>query len=302
MDTLLAAVSRQVGVRVDLHSSDDPLAYYARPGFMTDPQEYSDLLSGLPTDVGALCSIVQGVLVHLFWSERYGLTLSDDRKREVQIRPVARMLARIRALSDRPLTVARPPEQRLVGNCRHFATLLCAVLRQQGVPARARCGFARYFEPDHYEDHWICEYWASTEQRWVGVDAQLDQLQRRVLGIHFDPLDVPPDQFLTAGKAWQMCRAGAADPGQFGILDKRGIGFVRGNLVRDMLALNKMEVLPWDGWGLVAKPEEEVSQDERELLDYLATITLAGNEGFSQVRSAYEQDARIRVPPGWPAR
>ncbi len=274
-----------------------PLDYYASPGPMTDPKQYASLFEGLPTTIPALCQVVQGLLIHIFWAERYGLTLSEERKQEVQIRPVSRKLARLRELDDQPLIATRPLEKRLVGNCRDFSTLLCAMLRYQGVPARARCGFGVYFMPDHYEDHWGCEYWRADEERWIMVDAQLDKLQREVLHIPFDPLDVPPDQFLTGGKAWLMCRAGKADPDKFGIFQWHGMGFIRGDLVRDFLALHKIEILPWDSWGLIAKEDAALSPDELALLDRLANLTLADNEAFPEVFAAYGSDRRLHVPP-----
>ena len=96
------------------------------------------------------------------------------------------MLARITEFDSQPLTIARPLDRKFVGNCRDHSTLLCSILRQQGVPARARCGFGAYFMPNHYEDHWVCEYWNAAQQRWILVDAQLDQLQREALNIPFD--------------------------------------------------------------------------------------------------------------------
>ena len=48
-------------------------------------------------------------------------------------------------------------------------------------------------------------------------------------------------------------------PDQFGIFDWHGQWFVQDNLVRDFLSLNKIELLPWDGWGLMAGPEDVVS-------------------------------------------
>ncbi len=277
----------------------NPLEYYACPGLMTDPQEHASLLDGLPAEIAALCQVVQGLLLHIFWAERYGVTLSEERKQEVQMRSVAPQLARIHELDDRPLTEARPLEKRLVGNCRDFSTMLCAILRHQGVPARARCGFGVYFLPNHYEDHWVCEYWKAEEQRWVMVDAQLDQLQRRGLGIEFDPLDMPPGQFLPAGKAWQLCRAGQADPDQFGIFDMHGLWFIRGNVIRDLLSLNKIEILPWDAWGLIAKEDQDISAEEMELLDRIARLTLGRNEAFPEVRAIYENDERFHIPTEW---
>jgi hypothetical protein len=135
----------------------DPLEYYARPGPMTDPRDQADLFRDLPTAIPALCQVVQGVLLHIFWAERYGVKLSEERKQEVNIRPAAQRLARIRQVNRLPLVIPRPVEERQVGNCHDFSTLLCAMLRYQGVPARARCGFGKYFVPEHFERLRECE-------------------------------------------------------------------------------------------------------------------------------------------------
>lgn len=279
----------------------NPLEYYSSPGLMTDPEEHIALFDHLPTEIPALCRIVQDNLIHIFWAERYGVILTEEKKQEVQIRSVALKLARIREIDDSPLTVKRPLDKRLVGNCRDFSVLLCAILRHQGVPARARCGFGTYFEPDHNEDHWVCEYWREDEQRWVIVDAQLDSLQCENLNIDFDPTDMPPGQFLPAGKAWQLCRDGQADPERFGIFDMHGMWFIRGNAVRDLLALNKVEILPWDGWGLIAKDEGIITSEDMAILDRIAELTLSGNRAFSEIRSIYKNDDRLHMPPDWPS-
>jgi hypothetical protein len=254
------------------------------------------MFRNLPSDVSALRDVVQGLVVHVFWAQRYGLTLPADREQELQIRSVSEKLKQIRKLSDSPLTKPRPLDARLVGNCRDFSLMLCAMLRHQGVPARARCGFGAYFEPNHYEDHWICEYWNTSEQRWTIVDAQLDSFQREKLDIGFDPLDVPHDQFLTGGKAWLKCRAGEADPDTFGIFEMHGLWFVRGNLIRDLASLNKMELLPWDCWGLIEKDDKELSEKDTTLLDKVATLTLADNSRFNEMQSIYENETSLRVP------
>ncbi len=278
--------------------SSSALEYYARQSIITDPKGEASLFERLPTDIPSLCKVVQGLLIHIFWAERYGEQLSDERRQQVQLRHVARTLARIRELDNRPLTLARPLDKKLVGNCRDFTTLLCAMLRHQGVPARARCGFGVYFEPDHYEDHWVVEYWNVEAQRWVSVDAQLDEFQRKALGTAFDPCDVPRDQFLPGGRAWQLCRAGQADPDHFGILDMHGLWFVQSDFVRDVASLNKVELLPWDCWGLGdVGPDGVASAEDAVLLDRVAPLTLAGNEAFAELRSIYESDARLRVPP-----
>jgi hypothetical protein len=266
---------------------------------MTDPGPYAHLFAGLPTDVAGLCTVVQGLMVHVFWAERYGLTLSDERKQEVQIRTVARKLERILQLDDSPLTTVRPLEKKLVGNCRDFSTMLTAMLRYQGIPARARCGFGMYFMPGHGEDHWVCEYWNAGAQRWVMVDPQLDEFQRKTLGIPFDTLDMPAGQFLPGGKAWLTCRAGQADPDSFGIFDMHGLWFIRGNVVRDLLALNKLEILPWDHWGLMSKDEQALTDAEWRSLDHMATVSQESNAAFGDMRDVYERTPDVRPPQGW---
>ncbi len=275
------------------------LSYYAQPGPMTNPQTYAAWLNDLPTNLPSLVKVVQGVMVHIFWAERYGLTLSEERKQEVNLRFISKMLARLAELDDRVLTTPRDLDRKLVGNCRDHSTLLCAILRQQGVPARARCGFGAYFLPNHYEDHWVCEYWNAAQQRWVLVDAQLDQLQCHILHIPFNTLDVPRDQFIVGGQAWQMIRSGGADPDRFGIMDWHGQWFVQDDLVRDLLSLNKIELLPWDSWGLMAGPEDVVSPDDLILLDRIAALTIEPDAAFNDIQSLVTSDSRLHTRPDW---
>jgi transglutaminase-like putative cysteine protease len=273
------------------------LAYYTTPESITNPGNYAALLEDMPTNVAGLVEVVQGLLIHIFWAERYDRILSEEDKQGVNLRWVSRMLSTIHELDDAPLTVKRPLERKLVGNCRDHSTLLVALLRHQGIPARARCGFGVYFLPNHYEDHWVCEYWQAGESRWVMVDPQLDAFQCEALSIEFDTLDMPPGQFVLAGRGWQMCRQGQADPDSFGIFDMHGMWFIRGNLVRDLAALNKVELLPWDGWGLGDKDEQALISEDLALLDRAAALTLAANESFTKMRSFYKAEESLRVPP-----
>jgi hypothetical protein len=271
------------------------LNYFSQSGRMTDPGPFSDLYTDLPSDIPSLVKVVQGLVIHVFWAERYGLKLSGDRQAEVQLRTMERRLARTLELDPDPLTFARLNGKKIVGNCRDFSITLASMLQSQGIPARPRCGFGAYFMPNHYEDHWVCEYWKESEQRWVLVDAQLDELQQNILQISFDTLDVPRDQFIVGGGAWRMCRNRQVDPGQFGIFDMNGIDFVKGNLLRDVASLNKMELLPWDCWGLILNDYASLPPDDLSLLDQLADLTQADISDFDRIRQIYETDPRLRV-------
>src|SRR5262245_24135671 len=166
------------------------LEFYSCPAAMTSGGEYAALFEALPGDVTALAHVAQGLLLHEHLATHaYGVTLLDERRSEVHIRPVAQMLARLLSQDDQPLSTARPVEGRLIGNCRHFSVLMAAMLRAKGVPARARCGFGAYFEPGHFVDHWVCEYWQAPAARWVRVDAQIDEVQQALFNIDFNLFD-----------------------------------------------------------------------------------------------------------------
>jgi len=111
----------------------------------------------------------------------YNLKLSAQQRDDANIRQTAATLDRIHQLDDRALGTRRDPARRLPSVCRHFSTMLVSILRAQGVPARARCGFGAYFTPGKFEDHWVCEYWNAEQSRWILVDAQMDAIQRSAL-------------------------------------------------------------------------------------------------------------------------
>jgi Transglutaminase-like enzymes, putative cysteine proteases len=278
--------------------SDEILDFYRIPGPMSTfpmPIDPADL----PDDLPSLVKTVQGLLLHVFWAERYGLTPSEERKAEVNLRSFAEKLPALLKLDPAPLTQARPLEKRLLGNCRDFSDFLAAMLKLKGIPARSRCGFGAYFNPGTYEDHWVAEYWNEAQKRWVMVDAQLDELQQKALNIHFNTLDVPQTEFITGGNAWRLCRRSEADAKKFGIFDMRGLWFIRGDLMRDFLALNSLEILPWDGYGLIEKDDKDLADADLDLLDRIAELTLKPDASFSEIRSLYTTRPELQIPASW---
>ena len=274
----------------------EPLRYYATPGPFTDLSAHAARVRELPEGLPELCRVVQGLVVHPFLSHLYGLAPDTLHWDDVQIRNASQMLDRVLARDPGPLSTPRTPAHRFVGNCRHFTVLLCAFLRARGVPARARCGFGAYLEPTRFADHWVGEVRDEATGTWRLVDAQLDAVQRQLFRIAFDPLDVPRTQFLVAGDAWQRCRSGATDAQRFGILDLRGLWFVRGNLVRDLAARAKRELLPWDSWGLMRDRDRQDDPRELALLDRVAELTQAGDERHAEVLQVYATEPGLRVP------
>jgi len=275
----------------------DPQEYYASQGQISDPGSFSSQLDDLPRILPELVRSIQGLMLHIYWAERYGISLNRIRKEETNLRLIKDRLAKVLELTPQPLTQARSLSQKTVGTCRDFALLLTAILRHHGVPARARAGFGTYFIKGRYEDHWICEYWQANEKRWVTVDSQLDALQVETLSIDFDPLDMPPGKFITGAQAWLLCRSKAADPNLFGIFNMKGLDFVKGNLIRDFLALNKIEILPWDNFLLIEKKYSKMDPAEKELMDRLAAISSGEDRDFLLARAAFTANKSQILPP-----
>jgi hypothetical protein len=213
----------------------EALTYYAKSGPFTDLSAHGARVRDLARTLPELCQVVQGLIVHPFHAELYGLAPNALRQDEVQIRSASAMLDRILALDPRPLSDPRPPARRFVG-------------------------------------------------------------KRESHRITFDPLDVPRTQFLVGGDAWQRCRRGGADPERFGILDMHGLWFVLQNLVRDLAARAKRELLPWDGWGVMLDRERYDDPAVLALLDRVAELTQAGDERHAQISALHDSEPRLRVP------
>jgi Transglutaminase-like superfamily len=271
----------------------DELEYYRTHSAATDPGAHRDLLDGQPADPATLAKLVGGLVVHRDWAWRFGFTLPEHRRDEANTRTVSAMLDHLGSLQE------RPPDQRLAGTCRDFTVLLVSLLRTAGVLARARAGFAGYFTEGFYDDHWVVETW-SPSAGWHLVDAQVASAPPGTYNTSpdLDPLDVPRDAFLVGGQAWRDCRTATRTPSTFGVASAglTGMWEIQGNVVRDLAALNRVETLPWDTWGLIPVHYDDLPAADLELLDRLAAVSAAGGP-VPVSEAAYCSDPRIAAPP-----
>lgn len=266
----------------------DQTKYYTAFSPMTylpDEPEISLLLEDLPSSVPEIVEYVQNTIIHIFWADHMGLKLTTERKNEVNIRSAANILRKAYEIKQAPLYVKRDLKEKVVGNCRDFTVLTVALMRRNGIPARARCGFGSYFStPDdkiQYNDHWVVEYWDN--QKWVLVDAQIDEYQKQFWKMDFDTLNVPEDKFITGGAAWNLCRNGV-DPDKFGIHDMHGWWFIKGDMIRDLASLVKIPLLPWDIWGVME--DDELLVDP--LLDEAANVTVPDTQDYETIFKLYD--------------
>ena len=213
-----------------VHDDD---AYAAHTG-VTRPGAHAELLRSLPTGPRQLVPLLQAVLVHHTRVEGFaaGTGRRDD---GTELRPVRALLDRITALDDRPWDRPRRAGHRLVVDCRSLAVVMCAVLREHGVPARVRFGFAGYLTPGHWQSHVVCEHLTGGPGgRWVRTDPDL--------GVH----DVGTEDFLDAGQAWRTGSDGDLVQRYGYSPELRGRWTLRYELVRDLAALTGFEPLTSD--------------------------------------------------------
>ncbi|MEV6875485.1 transglutaminase domain-containing protein [Amycolatopsis sp. NPDC051128] len=288
--------------------------FYASHSRFTDPGAHSDWLDGTPRDLTALREAASQLVFH-YWAQgditQHGFPAS--RREEITLRYAADMFARLRELDPAPPGGSRSPLHRIVGCCRDFTVLFVSMARHHGIPARARVGFASYLIPGWYLDHVVAE--VHDGDGWRLVEPQLPTgFRDPVDDTAFDLLDVPRDRFLTGPDAWTAARAGDVDPARLVVspdLDApflRGLPYARHNLVLDLAALNKHEMLQWDLWGdldagtvlsatgLSATALDPAALDPAALARADELAELVADADVEQLRVAFDADD-LRVPP-----
>ena len=260
-----------------------PARYYASPSPTSDLSRHAAALRmfrGTPQEAGRWA---RNTVLHVMEYARMGMELTPERIGEFTTRSAAQIVDRTLAHDDAPLSVQREPLQKMIGNCYHVTLLACALLRHVGIPARLRYGFAPYLEPGKWEDHCVCEVLLGG--RWRPFDPRY--------ALEVD--DEDPPTFVTGADAWLRCRSGDADPDLFGTYqligrdEARGWFYLRNNLLRDFAALCKVELHPWDWWGLMLAAD---SDRPPELLDELGQMML-DDRLFAERAARFEADPLV---------
>jgi hypothetical protein len=258
---------------------------YVRQTAFSDPGRHAALFDALPPGADAVGAVARNLLVHY---RSPGLDLPEERLPEVDLRWIAAILAHDERRFGVPLEVERPWSERTAGCCRDFSLMTVAALRHQGIPARARIGFATYLVPDFHTDHVVVEYWDG--ERWVWMDPQLGMP------------DVSRDQFQTAAEAWIRYRAGSKDGDadtdveNYGVapeLPLRGAWFVRNYVLLELAHRFGDELLLWDAFGTGS---DELG-DDLAVIDEVAALSVAADGGDEaadrRLAELYASDPRL---------
>lgn len=262
---------------------------------VTQVGSFGAAVDAVPSDVRGLRQVSQQLVTHYMGFDDEPIT--GERLEEADLRYVDAMLARLLQLGEPRLARDRPVSERIAGCCRDFTVLFVAMARHKGIPARARVGFANYFQPGWYLDHVIAEVWDAPRQRWRLVEPEIAD-SFVPAGDPFDPLDVPRDRFVTGPRAWLAARSGQLEVGRFAVDPSLDIPYTRGwlslrhHVVQDLAALNKAEMLVWDQWGIL---NEDDPLQHADMLDSLAHA-IAEPDCPVATLSSWAQQEGIAVP------
>jgi len=273
-----------------------PAEHYSRHSRYSDPGAQAQLLQAVPPDLATICAVVQNTIAHY---RAASVPLPESSNADINARWISRILDLDQQRHGVPLQHERAEAERVQGCCRDHTLLAVSILRQHGVPARSRVGFATYLSPDSRVDHVVAETW--TGDRWRRFDAGLAGPRGSV----DDPLDIPTGDgspFLTAAGAWSGYRESGTsidDLGvQVGSLEFKGAPFVFAYLIMDVAHRFGGELLLWDYWGAMAMPGQDL---DVELGDRLADLVLRADVGDQQaeqeLRTVYAIDPRVRPGP-----
>lgn len=269
----------------------------------SDPGPHAPVLAGVAPQPEAVHAAVTGLVAHY---RGEAAVLDPARVSEVDLRWCERILDV--GLARSPQLAGRSSDLRGGGCCRDHTLLAVAVLRQHGVPARSRVGFAAYFVPNFHVDHVVVEQWDG--ERWVLWDAELPEGfgAAPFAGEPFDVRDIRTGvhgPFVTAAQAWLAHRRDGLDLSRFGVapgIDIGGRDFVRAYVRLEAAHRRGDELLLWDVWGPGAEtagPEDPVGPpDEADrLADEVADLLVradAGDAGAEWALAArYADDDRL---------
>jgi hypothetical protein len=233
--------------------------FWATQSPVTDPGKALAAVDELANcDLKSLRHIGSQLMFHYRGGDFAKHRVPTARRSEIQLCYAEDLLHVVLSRGESSLARDRQPIDRVVGCCRDATILFLTMARHKGFIARARVGFATYFDRNWFLDHVVAEVWDENDQRWRLVDPQMEDGDKvEVNGKIVDWFDITEDEFLTGPAAWQAVRAGKADPEKFVVSPELGLPMTRGwpqlanNVIKDLAFLNKQETLLWEDWGML---------------------------------------------------
>ena len=176
---------------------------------------------------------------------------------------------------------------------------LAATFKAKGYSARCRSGFAPYIKYDGVSyDHWITEYYDVNKEKWVLVDADEHCPDHEM---RFNLNDMPRDKFIFGAEAYLGMRNGkyqteeiyyASDPATLGLkASLRGLFYDFHSLMNDEIMFLHLP-------RYIQDKNFELSEEEYQELDELATLMLEPDSNFDKLLEIWNKNLKFRIMSG----
>jgi len=254
----------------------DILEFYSSQSPFTDPGRNVQMYEGLPASASDICKVVDGIC--LDFNERWKYPIQNERWLETNNRYVDEFLDSVRRLNKTaPITEERPAEQKMMTSVSHVASMCVSMLRHVGIPARKRVGFIKNGE--EFATYEIVEYYDAADSSWKTADP-----------------NGKCDGFISAAQAFCDVRSGKEAAEKYTCDDTYGIEVVVNNLILDLSAVNKKEMLSWDRYGWMCRPVADYSDRAWELLEEAADVLANDDRNIDRLQAVYCGEEGFMVP------
>lgn len=293
--------------------SEKILEFYKKTSPYTDLGLYTDFAKNLPNDINELCLLQRNQIIHPFdlsnevmrndSNSPYGDMMKVSKtslRYENDIFPTAQAVLAELLRRDKNYSIDRKIEDKVHVCCREQTILLASILKSKNIPARARSGFAKYVSASGTQagDHWITEYYSSTNKRWTLVDADI-YFDKDILD--FDLLDIPRQNFIFGAEAYLGIRENkfkseeiyySSSPLTFGLnASIRGLFFDFHSLMNDEIIFLHLPKY-------IIDKNFKLSEEEFIELDNLAKLMLDPDKNFDALLGIWENNEKLRIMSG----
>ena len=250
----------------------DTLTYFASQSALTDLGKYGEQYAAVPADVNAICGVIQGLF--LKQEERYKYPIVNERLLGTHARKVSAVLDWVMKFKKGGNVVdAREIPDKFLASSSDYANLFVAICREKGIAARKRVGFCNGTSCDY------AEYWDGSAWKQIDPSGEIE------------------GEIVPAAKAWAACRASEMCACQF-VADAqtKQIGWeaLRTNLILDLAAVNKVELLNWDRYGWLLRPFEDFSDKALATMDKAAAALVS--DDMDAIQAIYEAEEGLQAP------
>ncbi len=290
------------------------LDFYLKTSVYTNYLPYEEYYNSLPDDLKELTNLLHHQVIHRSELIRSYLDSPSkyDNKAELQkikseypwyrnrcdddiLLTAPAITAELFRQDPRGFVLGREIKDKVVITCRYVSVLLASILKAKGIPARCRSGYASYFLKERgntYYDHWIVQYYSASKKKWVNVDSDNDYKTE------FDQCDIPNSEFKWIAQVWLDVRNGKDDHKNYiHGSHLNGLDNLAYALFFDFHALMNDEISYLFFPTMMDEKSEffNLSEENLQKLDHLATLMLDPDENFDELRYLFRNDKFLRV-------